>query len=475
MKTIKLNGWLAASALFLGMASCQSDEALQNPAEQGNDVFGTGSKVVTLSLNADGTTSSRAISDGQKAKKIIFEVYDLGKDADDAALTAEIPATVTPYIPMSTMTIKEYPTNIKLAVEDGHSYRIAIWAQNDFAENDPFDVKGKPLNVTVDYGVSNETNNDLRDAFCATKTFTYNDGGTSTFNVVLHRPFAQINVGTTMADYNNYSLEEGHIYPHRTIVASKITVSNVCNQLDIANDKILGDATNKAEFTLAYAPFKTTLDAGSEEYLTVKLNKPALNSITWATDKNVSAVDGFFPSKGEYPTILTASKHTDIVLNSEAATQEVYYLTEQFRYLTMCYVLVPFTKAEGTTFGEHQSGFAEDVYYSSTVGPVEVYFDEKANSSTPIKYFELSTIPVHRNWRTNLLGGLAEPNDPGNPDDPSSLFYNAKICVNVCPIYWGEYYNPNGQSASQTTWQTNEFPTSTPDNRHEELNPTQND
>lgn len=465
MKLNKHLTWIAATTLMVTAVSCQNNDSFEQSQEQLDftDAYGTGSRIVTISLTPETSTGTRAValpyvSNGQKVNKLYFEIYESSTEIKN------VETGTTPYI-KEVITTSSYPVTIKLAVDPDKNYKAAFWAQYENGSPSPFTVTDLKA-VKVSY--ANAANNDdFRDAFCAaTDNFA---GSAGSISVTLHRPFAQINVGTTGADYNNYI--SGNIYPHRTVTYSKIVVKGVYDEIDVVNDKI-GGAGN-VEATFDFAPISNLYaQATVEEYLKVKLNGTDLNSVSWGDTPNKVEVgeNGFFPFKNEYPTIKT--KGEGITTDPAQYEKNNLYLTEEFKYLSMCYVLVPFPRTTSDTgyvegfFNEYYtSTYPHDPYYSTTVNSVDVYFAETAAAGASgasayqndQKYFTVNTVPVHRNWRTNILGGLADTN-PGNPDDPSSLFYNVSLTVNLCPIYFGEH---NGQENSQTWTDINhgQFPT----------------
>lgn len=482
MKQKNLYSLLAAAALMITAASCQNNDSInegpKNPNIDLTEVYGTGSKIVTLNVSPEANIGTRAegtrISDGSKVTMLYFEVY---------RVEGVNPVTATPHIPLTTYATTKFPVTLKLAVDPESSYKIALWAQhtetgsNSEIVTAPYTIASKPLTITVDY--ANAKNNDeLRDAFCVVSdVFTGSAGNVS---VVLHRPFAQINVGTTVADYNNY--KEGNILPNLEVTKSHIVVSGVHNTLNVLTDETSYVATGSSETTTTATFALNTIpnhisDKSTEEYLRVKLNDPTWTKIDWGGGAVQTNNDGFFPFKNTYPTLKTKKVGDGITVtgaSTDIADNTKLYLTEEFKYLSMCYVLVPSGNPANNNHSGDKSGFPSDKYTSSLVD-VDVYFagnDKDNKELEERKYFSLNNIPVHRNWRTNILGGLAdtepgEPDDPNKPDDPSSLFANIKIAVNLCPIYWGEYFGTDGQKT--TTWVQNTFPRTGDDNLHKEV------
>lgn len=510
MKLNNLFSWMAASALVLSVASCQDNAPVQDEP----NTFGSGSQVVTFNVKSESSIGTRAdgshISDGSQANTLFFQVYEVDEKGDQ--LSPNSPAFIS-----SNMDFTKGYAVLRFSVEPDKFYKAAFWAQHTTeVANDP---ETTPFTVTdlraVKVNYTNAKNNDeMRDAFCAASDIFSANSVNET--VILHRPFAQINVGTTMADYSNYA--KGNILPTKAIQYSKIVVKDVYNTLNVLEDKLVTTGADQGKedvtFDFAALPAYYTLDAkptlgtgtddkytkliytDGEELLRVKLNDPKLNKVEWwaAKDEPEQVDDpekssmtrqdnGFFKYRDQYPTMLSYADESTVDDNTTSKLwyrtkgtydksdelpqkPEKYYLTEEFKYLSMCYVLIPFESGTYPTTSPDKGTTTYDPYYSSTVSSVDVYFAEKYTSDTDTdgrKYFTLKDVPVHRNWRTNILGGLSDTpdedtNDPTIPNDPSSLFYNVSIFVKLCPIYYGEYYETNGDEGKTGDWIKTEFP-----------------
>lgn len=108
---------------------------------------------------------------------------------------------------------------------------------------------------------------------------------------------------------------------------------------------------------------------------------------------------------------------------------------EKYTYLSMCYALVPATTSIPTAQNLPE-------YVSSVLNDVKIYLSD--DITTPVSddgetKIEISSVPVHRNWRTNILW-----------TEPESTFNaNPTITVNLDPDYDGEY---NGKEGENHTW-----------------------
>lgn len=306
-------------------------------------------------------------------------------------------------------------------------YTIAFWAQS--SQSKAYDTNDlRHVEVLYKNGNDNFINNDeTRDAFCKAETFMVPDGGINHQTVILTRPLAQINVGTTGADYKN--LEKGAIAgsTHRHVSQSKIEIKGVAKYLDVAENKVLtgddiqdattnpnspyygvsGKATTDVIFDWAKIPAYYNIDiptenlyikAAGEELLYVDLNQ-----------------DGTLKDyKTSYPT-----------LGSKGS-----YMTEQFKYLSMSYVLVgaPKSPSSSDSNGSLSDDANSSVNNSKVIDNVTVWFAESNENGKVTNEFQsltVSQVPARSNWRTNILGGLQwmkDPTDtekPTDPDDPN--------------------------------------------------------
>ena len=290
--------------------------------------------------------------------------------------------------------------SITLRLMRNKEYRLVFWAQSSRTEAFNTD---KLESVTVNYAGA-KNNDELRDAFCKVERFSVSPTSSTNRKVILTRPMAQINVGTTGADYRNIIVNE-NIYNNIKIVYSKITLKGVSNTINVVDDTI-GDASNDA-VTFDY-------DVIAAFYNIDKANIP-----TEDEDLYSGAVEG------EELLVINLNHDTEIKkykTNYPTVDAKGRYLTEEFKYLSMCYALVPAAKIA--------SDDEQDAYGNSTLSEVRVYFAEadengEMDESSECNTITLTNVPVHRNWRTNILGGLRwmeDPTDPDpkyNPEDPS--------------------------------------------------------
>ena len=171
MKTFK---YLAAAALTLLAVSCNKEQVTEVPDGQTVDV--------TFTAALPGEMATKAIGDGQTAKKLYVSVYE----NDDAKTKLELDKTAT---------FTDLKTQVTFSLVKGKTYNFVFWAQA--AEGAPYDVTDLK-NIKISYEGA-EANDEKRDAFYATRK-ELKVNGALTETIKLYRPFAQVNFGT--ADYD---------------------------------------------------------------------------------------------------------------------------------------------------------------------------------------------------------------------------------------------------------------------------------
>lgn len=208
MKKVLL-GWVAIAGMLFA-SSCSKETEM--PAASGNEV--------TLSLNVgvERVLSTRAISDGTGANKLVYQILD---------------ATGAPVGDVVTKESVSFPVQETVTLIKGKTYKMVAWAQNGSCA--AYDLEAFPT-VSVDYtGAVN--NDETRDAFFKTVEFEVYDGMESV-SVTLKRPFAQINVGT---------LQE------TAIVKSSMVVKGGYSEIDLTDGSVAG-GLDEITFAAAEVP-----------------------------------------------------------------------------------------------------------------------------------------------------------------------------------------------------------------------------
>lgn len=271
-KKLFLSMFAATGMLFA--TSCSNDEL--EAVQSGNEAQ------VSFSLGLEGAIGSRAISDGKSADVLMYAVFD--KDGKRiSTIKKESKTGVT------------FPTTAEITLAKGQTYKVAFWAQDDDCK--AYTVSDD-MNVTVDYKTNNTSNNDeTRDAFFKTVEFTVT--GSTSIDVELKRPFAQINVGVTKADW------EAAVASGITIAQSSVFIKNAATSLNLLNGTV-GEETADVSYVLNTIPnefLKVDTDGNGEKedyyWLSMSYILPAAQTTGYesTTLDNVSFV--FAPSSGE--------------------------------------------------------------------------------------------------------------------------------------------------------------------------------
>ena len=202
----------ALAALLLSTAACSSDE----PAAQGDDT-------VTFTVNLQNGNDSRAISDGTKAVNLTAFAYKDGKKVQQQTATfSGLKATVT----------------FKLV--KGVKYDFSFWAQSPEAKCYTLSEDGTKVSIDYTQAASNVDNDD---AFYGVKK-DVTVGTASDETVTIYRPFAQLNYGDNLDDY------EAAKAAGTEVTKTLVTVENAANVLDLTT----GQASGEVPVTYAQAP-----------------------------------------------------------------------------------------------------------------------------------------------------------------------------------------------------------------------------
>lgn len=331
-------GMFAAAGMLLA-TSCSNDEL--DVVQSGNEAQ------VTFSLDLEDGLATRAISDGQKADKLVYAVYKL--DAQGSPELQNVLGSTNGQI-VKTDFVSGYKVSLTLA--KGQTYQVAFWAQdNDCKAYDTADLQA----VTVDYNAEN--NDELRDAFF--KTVKFDVSGDKVINVVLKRPFAQVNVGVYQEDW------DAAVASGVEIENSSVVINNVANEINLLTGAVDGD-----------------------------------ESVTYAL--------------GEIP-------QEALMVDADGnGTKEAY------KWLSMSYILV---NDEGTTAVDGVLGANKATLQS-------LHYTFAPKSGNTIEFADgLSSVPVQRNWRTNILGKILT----------GDVYFN----ITVDPVYDGEYIFPEKSAAAE--------------------------
>lgn len=256
---------LAASMLFA--ASCSNEEYVAGGASSNAQM--------TFSLGVDGVISSRAAANEMNADMLVYSLFDAEGKLVTSIANADNGMVINKNAFASGTT-----ENVALSLVKGQTYTIAFWAQNSECEAYELSAEDGALNVDVDYnGVNND---EARDAYYATETFTVE--GDADVEVVLKRPFAQINLGVSNKDW------EAAMASGINIVASKAIIKNAATSINLFDGSVDGEAV--VEYDYADIPSETTRAASAAKSLIVNDQEYKWLSMSYIlTDETKSTLD----------------------------------------------------------------------------------------------------------------------------------------------------------------------------------------
>ena len=229
-------GMFAAAGMLLA-TSCSNDEL--DVVQSGNEAQ------VTFSLAAEGGIATRAISDGTGAKKLVYAVYNANGELIKTIANTDVNGQIVDNSAFD----NGLTENVTITLAKGQQYTVAFWAQNpNCTAYTTTDLK----NVTIDYAGLN--NDETRDAFFKAETFTVT--GKTEIDVVLKRPFAQINVGVYQTDW------DAAVASEIEIEKSKVTIEKAATSINLLTGEVEGEETVEYGFATIPTQFTTpeTLD-----------------------------------------------------------------------------------------------------------------------------------------------------------------------------------------------------------------------
>ena len=264
-------------SIFLGMLAALALANSCSTEDNGLSSSENNLKQVTLKVSADGALT-RAISDGKSVDQLVYRVF--GKNGNAITTLNKTTETATDLQSGHTVT---------LTLAKGQTYKIAFWAQK--ADCAAYTVDDS-MNVSIDY--SGVNNDESRDAFFKTVELTVNEDMTQ--DVTLKRPFAQINVGTTGADWTAATAAG------LTVTQSKVTVKKAANKLNVVNGTVSGETD--VTYTEANLPGESLMvdadgDGTKDSYKYLSMCYVLPNDATDGTQKTLASTEFTFkPAAG---------------------------------------------------------------------------------------------------------------------------------------------------------------------------------
>lgn len=240
---MKQTKYIFAAALAVLALGCNKEQVAVDGTPDGEEV------AVTFAAELPGTIT-KAIGDGLTAKNLSVAVYD---DASNAAGTHIVALD-------KTAVFDALHTTVEYNLVKGKTYHFIFWAQ---AEGAPYTFNPETKKVAINY--TGAANDEKRDAFYAVKTLKVT--GPATEPVQLHRPFAQVNFGTS----DSAAATDAGVTP----TASLFTATDAASSFDV----FAGEGTDpvRISFTEATLPAErlTLKDGTSYTYLAMNYFIPA--------------------------------------------------------------------------------------------------------------------------------------------------------------------------------------------------------
>lgn len=441
----------AALAVVTTAASCSDDIAMDSVAgstPEGENIVSFSLQPQLQNMNTRSATLSTetSISQGGFIDVLLFAVYE--KEADGSyTLATQFQKESEPIGNVEAATGQNllkvngnsWPLQIQLVVDQSKTYKVAFWAQS--SECDAYDTSDL-TNVVVSYSDGSKgllNNEETRDAFCAS-SLDFAGSTTVTQEVLLKRPFAQINVGTAGWDYEGAAALKPSAVSY---LESSFEIDGVATDYNVLTGKVTTDKSKLQKISFSFNRIPAFLhipddelnsitydDTSKDEFLKVRRYKEdEVDKTTgesrgeelfhyrgWNYYYNFKNGSGIFE---EYH--YTETDENGNIVEKTAVTlfdEGVRPLTEIYKYMSMCYVLVPESD-------ETKGCVLNSVSFQARGYELEGDFVETPKELTSQK-FTITNVPVQKNWRTNIIG-------------ESFFTFNKGFKLYIIPDYCGEY------------------------------------
>ncbi len=233
----------------------------------------------------------RAFADGKSAVKLKYAVYS--KDGELLPVCANSAKEGEASFNSNSLT-----TTVTLQLPTDMEYKIVFFAENDEASAcGAYNVDFENKTFTVDYAKATASN-DKFDAFYT----CYNYTGATSNDVKLYRPFAQINIGTKVADKTAAS-NAGKDFSSTTIKVSKVH-----NTMNLIDGTVTDDVVDNIALTANGVPESESFPKTGYEYLCMGYvlagNDPSLIDVTMQNGNGTNLHTPFtnVPVKRNYRT-----------------------------------------------------------------------------------------------------------------------------------------------------------------------------
>lgn len=314
------------------------------------------------------------------------------------------------------------PVKITITLEMKKSYRILFWAQHDATDGENYDspyTLTNKLEVSVDY--SKVLNNDERlDAFYGTLDYCWKDGVVPD-KVILRRPFAQVNVGSVIADW----LPSG--FYDKKFVKSTMTVSRVATKFDVNTGKVVANSSaSNVVFNLNNIFEGPTQDM---EYLEPEeIAKLSFKRGFLYVDFNGNGkIDKSIADEEDEDELISDEEEKESISGSSAPLVDAdWWRYERTRYISMIYFLVD---------SEDNLKEASDVVnLDYQIG----YYNEMDQMIFPFSGWKFDNVSVKPNYRANIVGSI--------------FTKQQRIYVNLSPLFIDSYEETDNEVNDNDSW-----------------------
>lgn len=319
---------VAAMASMLFAASCQQEKL---------ETFGEGH--VTFTVTAPGELDTRAIADGKNVNEVHYAVYKTDSGVPHSLYTPDEKPLAQGFV-----TMLDKKATLELDLLQDQNYTILFWAQVKPESGKEHYILGDLREVKIKY--TEVTDPETGKTYCTVKAndesraafFRRYDFNTTkqSYEVMLYRPFAQINLGTTPASLT--PKQEGEQTGYKIdVLESEMEVEGIASSFDLIKGEGKNEAVNY-RFTSATTPAKASekLSVNDIDYHYVGMNyllvpildKNVTVSYKITTDKGV--VDNSIknvPVKENYRTniignLLTSKTDFEIIVDEKFEVPE---------------------------------------------------------------------------------------------------------------------------------------------------------
>ena len=325
----QLLSMFAMATMLLATGCSQEDNLVANS----NDYVD-----VSFNIEMGEEVQSRALGDGVQVDQLYYGIFD--QDGNVVPVITNVDNSTGNFTTQNVgeAVITGHTATVKMRLVKGQTYDFAFWAQVKGNEYYQIDMNNLST-ISVNYNTA--ANDEKRDAFFG-QLLDYTVESHFTKTVELRRPFAQLNVGTTLADYKAAEVLLGDAVTHSNLVVKKIPT-----QLNLLTGEVpeSSNVTN-VKFNMAELP--------------QDINNPANN--------------------GAYE-ILQVDVNGDGKIAADAS--------EDYIHLSMNYLLAD---VKGGSLNSYL--YEADVEFANENGENIIY---KLN---------VPNLPVYRNYRTNIIGSI---------------------------------------------------------------------